>query len=223
MNNTTPKRRTNEQIDIIKQQLKELAVDRYISQSTLTIDDIKAIYQQHDFTHTDRSIQRDLKKSNIKYKDSTYQFTPVIEFIEILSQLSNLLGNLNTYKPIQMSQEVIFNDNENKFRKAPSITYYRIVITHQEGIENKEHLRRVHDLIVEYFSWIKPQVLNGISSLEINNTSLVYELHCPKQLHSLFQLIYFSKYHVPVYTSIHWCKLVKKNREQILNFTTNAK
>ena len=48
MNNTAPKRRTNKQIDIIKQQLKELAVDRYISQSPLTIDDIKDIYKQND-------------------------------------------------------------------------------------------------------------------------------------------------------------------------------
>lgn len=219
MNNTAPKRRTNKQIDIIKQQLKELAVDRYISQSPLTIDDIKDIYKQNDFSHTDRSIQRDLQKSNIKYIDGTYQFFPVIEFKEICSQLSNLLSNLNTYKPIQISQEVIFNDNENKFKKAPSITYYRIVITHQQGIENKEHLRRVHDLVVEYFSWIRPQVLDGISSVEINDTSLVYELHCQKKLHSLFQVLYFSKYNVPTFTSIEWCKIVKKNRERILNFT----
>ena len=68
MNNTAPKRRTNKQIDIIKQQLKELAIDRYISQSPLTIDDIKDIYKQNDFSHTERSIQRDLQKSNIKYK-----------------------------------------------------------------------------------------------------------------------------------------------------------
>lgn len=223
MNNSAPKRRTNKQMDLIKQQLKEIAIDRYISQSPLTIDDIKDIYKQNNFSHTDRSIQRDLKRSNIKYVDSTYQFSPVIEFKEICFQLSNLLSNLNIYKPIQISQEVIFNDNKDKFKKAPSITYYRIVITHQQGIENKEHLRRVHDLVVEYFSWVNPKILDGVSSVEIDDKSLVYELNCKWKLHSIFQVLYFSKYSVPTLTSNEWCKIVKKNRERILNVTKITK